>query len=154
MAEPFFWTSNSGKRSLAGLESHFATLPNRIWLGVSPPRRKLLILINLRREKNSLCHFATSPPASGVFLKKMKTRQSVVSLHASFTHSLANREGESQGGHGGQQLAILKQSDQGIDRDSDDHFFDDRLSQSHKMNQESDLHRGVESGDHARAMIT
>jgi hypothetical protein len=61
--------------------------------------------------------------------------------------------GKFQGGQGGQQLAILNCSDRSIDRDSGDHFSDDRLRQSRNMNQASDLLRSQESGDHVRAMI-
>jgi hypothetical protein len=63
-----------------------------------------------------------------------------------------DREGQSQDGQGGQ-LANLMRSDRTIDRDSGDHFSDDRLSQSRNMNQARDLLRLQESGDHARAMI-
>jgi hypothetical protein len=54
---------------------------------------------------------------------------------------------------GGQLLATLNCSDRPIDRDSGDHFSDDRLSPSRNINQASDLLRSQESGDHVRAMI-
>jgi hypothetical protein len=48
--------------------------------------------------------------------------------HASFTHSPHQQGGEIAQHREGVQVAILKRSDRAIDRDSGDHFSDDRLT--------------------------
>ena len=106
-------------------------------------------------ESEGASHNGYEIPARGASGKKYQIPRRL-RTHASFTHPMrshANRQGKSQDGQGGQ-LAILRCSDRTIDRDSGDHFSDDRLRQSRNMNQASDLLRSQESGDHVRAMIT